>query len=421
MKRFVSQLLVVSLMLGLVVAACAPTPVPTATPVPPTPTKVPPTPTPVRTIKLYHFGDVTGPYAPITLPLVNAFEDALKYINEKGGIRGAKVEHEWMDTGGKLPQAIAAYNKFREATPKPIVMLIYGSTEGEALKERFAEDKIAVLSYSVSDPQLVPPGWIFGALPAYSDQFGFFIDWLVENWKESRPPKLAFLTWDTAFGKAVLTPACLDYAKKKGVQIVATEFMPMVPVDVSTQLLRIRDAGADWVYSNTLGAAPGVMLKDATRLGLRDKIKFAGGPWAMDWAPIRVAGAAAAEGFVGSQSYASWSEADNPGIKLLGEQFEKNKRKPEEKALAYICVWSGVFTLAEAIGKAVDEVGFDKLDGAAVKKAMEALKDYSPQGLTYYTFSPAKHSPAKARMLQVKGGTLVPISDWRVIPNLAGK
>ncbi|MBI5955982.1 MAG: ABC transporter substrate-binding protein, partial [Chloroflexi bacterium] len=165
MKRFVSRLLVVSLLLGLVVAACGPTPVPTATLVPPTPTKVPPTPTPVRTIKLYHFGDVTGPYAPITLPLVNAFEDALKYINEKGGIRGAKVEHEWMDTGGKLPQAIAAYNKFREATPKPIVMLIYGSTEGEALKERFAEDKITVLSYSVSDPQLVPPGWIFGALP----------------------------------------------------------------------------------------------------------------------------------------------------------------------------------------------------------------------------------------------------------------
>lgn len=399
MKRPLSLLIIVALLSALG-AACAPAP---AAP---------------KVVKIYHFGDITGPYAPITLPLVNAFEDALKYVNEKGLLKGGKLEHEWMDTGGKLPQAIAAYDKFREA--KPFIMFIYGSTEGEALKARFAEDKIVVLSYSVSDPQLTPPGWIFGALPAYTDQFGAFIDWLVANWKESRPPKLAFLTWDTAFGKAVLAPGSLDYAKKKGVEIVATEFMPLTPVDVSTQLLRIRDAGADWVYTNTLGAAPAVMLKDAKRLGLTEKIKFAGGPWAMDWAPIRLAGDAA-EGFLGPQSYASWSETGNEGIKLLTEQFTKNNRKPEEKGLAYICVWAGVLTTVEALNRAIDKVGFDKLDGPALKAAFESLKDYSPMGLTYYTYSAAKVSPIKTRIVQVKGGTLVPISDWLTTPDLAGK
>ena len=371
-----------------------------------------------KVVKIYHFGDVTGPYAPITLPLVNAFEDALKYVNEKGLLKGAKLEHEWMDTGGKLDQAIAAYTKFREAKPKPVMMFIYGSTEGEALKARFAEDKTVVMSYSVSDAQLVPPGWIFGALPAYTDQFGAFIDWMTANWKGANPPKLAFLTWDSAFGKAVQAPASLDYAKKKGVQIVATEYMAMTPVDVSTQLLRIKDAGADWVYSNTLGAAPGVMLKDAKRLSLT--MKFAGGPWAMDWAPIRLAGDAG-EGFVGPQSYASWSETNNEGIKLLTEQFTANNRKPAEKGLAYICVWSGILTTVEALNRAIDKVGFDKLDGPAVKAAMESLKDYSPMGLTYYTFSSSKVSPLKTRIMQAKGGTLVPISDWVAVPDLAGK
>ncbi|MEK7374307.1 MAG: ABC transporter substrate-binding protein, partial [Thermodesulfobacteriota bacterium] len=377
MKRLLSLLIIVGL-LSTIGIGCSQTP---AAP---------------KVFKIYHFGDITGPYAPITLPLVNAFEDALKYVNEKGLIKGGvKLEHEWMDTGGKLDQAIAAYTKFREA--KPALMFIYGSTEGEALKARFAEDKIVVMSYSVSDAQMVPPGWIFGALPAYTDQFGAFIDWMTANWKGANPPKLAFLTWDSAFGKAVsAAPGSLAYAKTKNVQIVATEYMAMNAVDVSTQLLRIKDAGADWVYSNTLGASPGVMLKDAKRLGLT--MKFAGGPWAMDWAPVRVAGEAG-EGFVGPQSYASWSETNNEGIKLLTEQFTKYNRKPEEKGLAYICVWSGILTTVETLNRAIDKVGFDKLDGPAVKAAMEGLKDYSPMGLTYYTFSSSKVSPLKTRIM----------------------
>ena len=141
---------------------------------------------------------------------------------------------------------------------------------------------------------------------------------MTANWKGANPPKLAFLTWDSAFGKAVQAPPSGLLPRRRALQIVATEYMAMTPVDVSTQLLRIKDAGADWVYSNTLGAAPGVMLKDAKRLSLT--MKFAGGPWAMDWAPIRLAGDAG-EGFVGPQSYASWSETNNEGIKLLTEQL----------------------------------------------------------------------------------------------------
>ena len=77
-----------------------------------------------------------------------------------------------MDTGGKLDQAIAAYTKFREAKPKPVMMFIYGSTEGEALKAplRRGQDCSHVLQRQRRPTGT--PGWIFGALPAYTDQFG---------------------------------------------------------------------------------------------------------------------------------------------------------------------------------------------------------------------------------------------------------
>jgi hypothetical protein len=114
MKRFAFLLVVVALLL----AACKPaTPTPTEVPpteAPPTevpPTEVPPTevPTPEKrthnlegeTITLYHMGDITGPYGPITLPLVDGFNDAVAWLNAQGGIRRATVEIGWADTGGQ--------------------------------------------------------------------------------------------------------------------------------------------------------------------------------------------------------------------------------------------------------------------------------------------------------------------------------
>jgi hypothetical protein len=45
-------------------------------------------------IHFYHFGDLSGPLAGITAPLVNGFNDAVAALNESGGIRGATVEHQ---------------------------------------------------------------------------------------------------------------------------------------------------------------------------------------------------------------------------------------------------------------------------------------------------------------------------------------
>ncbi|MDQ7031074.1 MAG: ABC transporter substrate-binding protein [Ardenticatenia bacterium] len=207
--------LVLALLVALLtLVACAGGAAPTPTPEPPTPTEAaapptpteaaPPTPTEAarptpteeaepekrtdnlegETITLYHFGDISGPYAAITTPLVDGFNDAVAWLNEQGGIRGAKVEVVWADDAGNIEEAISIYNRFRAADPKPIMLIIYGSPELEALRERFVEDQIVTLTAGVSGEGLyVNSGWAFGWVPIYSDQFGLFVDWLVENWE----------------------------------------------------------------------------------------------------------------------------------------------------------------------------------------------------------------------------------------------
>jgi branched-chain amino acid transport system substrate-binding protein len=51
-----------------------------------------------ETITFYHFGDLSGPLAGITGPLINGFNDAVAAVNANGGIRGATIELQFTDT-----------------------------------------------------------------------------------------------------------------------------------------------------------------------------------------------------------------------------------------------------------------------------------------------------------------------------------
>ena len=191
---------------SLVLAACGPqataTPPPTNPP-PPTNTPVPteePTPVPTpepegppdltgETIKIYHFGDLSGPYAAITAPLIHGAEDAIKAINDAGGIYGAMLEIGFADDAGSIDEAVAAYDRFSGEGEKPLVMITYGSGEAEALAQRFVEDKIVNITAGLSAKAFyVDSGYTFGLGPIYPDQLAYTIEFLVASWEALNRP-----------------------------------------------------------------------------------------------------------------------------------------------------------------------------------------------------------------------------------------
>jgi len=371
-----------------------------------------------KEIQLVLLGDMSGPYASATLPVKFGFVDACAYINDRGGIKGVPIKVIERDSGGKVDAAISHYMGIREMSPKPLGIVGYVSGEGEALRERFGEDKIPAI-WVTATPVIYPASYTFGIFPLYSDFFGLFIDWLVEDWYpkqdwyKKRAPRLAFLTWDSAYGRAPLTDESYAYAKKRGVDIVATELYGLRNVDVTTQLVRIRSKKVDWIYNNTTSHGPAVVAKSMKGLGY--KVNFASTPF--DQASYRLAGNDL-EGTVGPWSHRSPDELDHPGVKAAMDYFKKKGRKEKHSTNYYILLWGAVLTFEEAINRAVDEVGWEKLDGAAVKAQMEKLKDFSPMGLCHYTFTSKKHSPSKARMYRAEGGKILPFTNWEDCPDL---
>ncbi len=102
---------------------------------------------------------LTGIYAAVTEHVWRGAQLWAKYTNEQGGLEGYEIKYEWADTGYQAARALSIYKRFRALTPKPPMIVIYGSPDGEALKKELASDHIVAFNFGQSDAQVYPPAF----------------------------------------------------------------------------------------------------------------------------------------------------------------------------------------------------------------------------------------------------------------------
>jgi len=384
-----------------------------------------------ETITFYHFGDLSGPYAAITGPLINGFEDSVAALNEAGGIRGATIEIQFTDTGGSVDEAVAAYDRYTSENDNILIMFTYGSGEAEALAGRFAEDQIPNLAAGLSSKAFYGEGsgYTFGYGPIYPDQFGLFLDWLTANWADVKPAsagddiKIAYISWDTAYGQGALTPESRAYAESLGVEIVAEEIIELSPTaDATTAILNAQAAGANVIYTNTLAFGPASILNGLGALGLRDEFFVGANNWAMDLSLYAfLSDPALAVGLTTPFISEWWTDTDHPGIQKAQAIFEANERPATEQNVGYLLTLAGVDIARAAIELAIDNVGFDNLTGQAVYEALQQLGPYDAmEGVMKVDYSDGSRSPHVAQIRQIQGGpdAFVKLQDWTETPDL---
>ena len=409
------------LVIGSVLGACAPSPA-EPPPAEKPPTEKPPAEKPPveKVVKVGDLTDLTGLGASTIGMIFHGIGDYIKYINEKGGIEGVKLERVWVDTGYKLPPAISAYDKWRDEV---VAIITNISTQNEALRPKWKKDRMPVVSNAVTVPAMYPPGPIFFARPDYASQFGWFVDWLVdEYWKESRPPRVAFVTYDNPFGKGPL-PA-IAYAEKRGVEIVEKAFIPGLPSDTTAELMRCKKAEADFIFMNTVEPPAAVVLKDAYRLGLS---VAAGGPMTvvlcMQGCPqmmLKLAGVEACEGYLNLSVMATMEETDVPGIKLGHDIQQKYYGEMKYPFDTYFWALPQTAIAVEGIRLALKEVGYENLDSDAVWKALEKAKDIDMMGISPpVSFTPTeRRGNMSLRLVTIEGGKMKEVSSWKECPDL---
>lgn len=348
-----------------------------------------------ETINIYHFGDISGPYAFITQPLLAGLGDGIAYFNARGGVCGATLAQDNRDTGGDPAQSQAAYDAYSGLDPLPDLLVLYASGDAELLRDQLAEDEIPVLISAGSVAGLYgedgdAPGWIYATNPLYADQFGAFCRYVGANPDRFPEPVVGYISWPGAFGESAYTPEAIAYCAEQGVTVIDTpEYFPPSATDISGNVLNLVDAGANILYTNSLASGPVLVARTVVDLGLEDSVQISGVNWALDTSVSLLSrtalgsdGLPAVNGLIGSLPFAWWSErAQNPGVALIAEQAAANARALPVQNISYLLGFSLVDLYVETYIQTVNRVGdLASVTGSDIKETLDGLI-YSPLSL----------------------------------------
>ena len=335
-------------------------------------------------IKVGHLADLTGPTSSVGNPYAKGVQDYKNYVNAHGGINGKQIDMQMFDYAYDKNKAINQYKKYVEENV--VAIQGWGTGDTEALTGFLAADKIPYLSASYSanltDPKTAPYNFFIAA--DYTTQLRAGLKYIKDNWKQKKTPNLVFIYPNHPYGIAPIKGG-KEYAKEIGFvgsAILGDEEVGLKAIEANSQMLSVKNKGADfgWIGGTTPSAA--VIIKDAKKLGL--KTKFLVNIWGNDEDLIKIAGDAA-DGVLGLQAAAVYGDKV-PGMKLI-QEVTKN----EHQNTHYIRGWVSMMVLCEAL-KIADKKG--QLNGPGVKDALETLKDFDTGGLTSkITFTPTDHRP----------------------------
>jgi branched-chain amino acid transport system substrate-binding protein len=337
--------------------------------------------------------------------------DSYRWLNEEeGGINGIKVELLWNDTGYQLPRAITAYKKTRDAGA--VIMSGQASHEAEGVRAMLEMDKIPLINAVASPRTLASTEWIFTIeqLPA-ADQFAGFAEWLKRVWKEPRPVNIVIFGTDNEMGRSPIV-AARHYERAGLMKVVGEEYFSPVAIDFTTQAIRIRDLKPDWIYIQASVPNAGPIIRELGKLGV--KVNVCAAPTTSIDAFRRIGGPLA-EGVCWPLQSAHIEE-DFPAVSLLNKMHMKYRNSPAETE--YIWGWVKHRVIIESLKRAVQKVGYDRLNGEAVREAILSIKDLDMMGaIPPVSFSKEDPRGMKSiKMFQVRGGKAVPISDWIFAP-----
>ncbi len=357
-----------------------------------------------QTIKIGGIFDLTGGTGDVGAPYAVGARDYIAYVNKHGGVNGKKIELIDTDYAYKIPQAVAAYKD--QASKGVIAILGWGTGDTEAMAPMIAKDKIPYLSASYSEHLVFDKTpYNFICATTYSDQARLALKWIKDNWKDkSRAPRVALIYNDTGFGRSPIQDA-EDFAKKIGIEIVDKEIVGLQDLDATTQLLNMQKKNPDFAINQHTLMATSTILKDAKKLGLKNK--FIGLNWAFSEKLIQIAGDAA-EGFMSPMPFAFWTETNVKGVQFMHKVRKEVAGKEDPQPVNYTQGFIGAYLLVEALKKAGNN-----LTGENIKKVLES-NTFDMMGLSAdIAYKPELRKPnVSAKLYVIKNGKIEPLTGF---------
>ena len=195
----------------------------------------------------------------------------------------------------------------------------------------------------------------------------------------------------------------------------------MTSLDYTAPLLRIKESGADMVLTTISGAAPGLVCRDAAKIDFPKDVPIITEQAGVGAEAVRkMAGDAISYIIAGQAMYNIEEDKGVPTMKLLREVQEKYHGKLINSA-DYTGGFHQAMVTVEAIKRAVDKVGLENLNGAAVKEALDTIQNWDgamTRTVSYGDYDGDRLGAETVRAIRydTEKQAIVPVSDWFHVP-----
>jgi branched-chain amino acid transport system substrate-binding protein len=356
-----------------------------------------------KLVKIGAYNALTGPI-PLTGKQMSAgWNAAISAANDGGGVNGRKLELIIEDDGYEPSRAMAAARKLVERD-QVLVMTGLGTPTTVVAARYLEQAKVPLLfPMGASSTQLNQAGLkqLFMAHPAYLTQADIIVGWMIDN-AASKKPCLIYQVDPS--GEDHFAGAKKAVAARK-MELAAAETFERGTSDFSAQVLKMKNAGCDFVYTATPLETSARVVTAADRISF--KPKYAGFTTQADATLIKLLGPLA-EGFYAADMMPR-PDGDDPAIKTYLANMKKYSPDVDPTFFtAY--AYSAMQLVIEAIKEAGPQPTREKI--------IAALEKWNPKQspmMGPVVFTPNDHDGKRSLyMIQVKGGKWSKASDWIV-------
>ncbi|NWG03507.1 MAG: ABC transporter substrate-binding protein [Syntrophaceae bacterium] len=325
--------------------------------------------------------------------------DAARWLNQREGVSGKRLEIILIDDTSQPAETIAAYRKLNEVD-RIFLLYIYSDETALALTPHFNYDKIPTFIKSLpsryANPTKFP--YVFSISPTPLDLAKIAMNFILDkSGIKVRKPKLIFVGSADHFGRHFLEEA-KEYAKVLGIDIGPDVWITdtsQVIKHIPTLIGTINAYQPDFAYLSLTSKEAASLLEEVKKLDLK-----------MKWICNRKAfdeNLASFNGVLGVQPISPFGE-DVPGMAAIKEAHQR-WHPSDAHTLSYVEGWVTTQVIARALTKSQPELGFFR---ERVKHEIENFKEVVTGGLTPpLTITPKDHRPSvESRIFIVKDGKL---------------
>jgi len=353
--------------------------------------------------------NLTGPASTWGQFHAKGHKDYFRYVNEvKGGVAGNKIDLTVVDHAYKVAEAVKYVKKFC-TSDKMDIIATWDAGSGIMAKPIIQKYKIPNINYSTYQGILkAPVKYAFLPYGAYNMDAYAILEYIKNIHKGSGAPKVGLLTYNNTYGKSIHA-ASKEYAAKYNVNIVGIEEFPTKILDLNTELLRLKKAGAEYIFMQCLPSAILTALKSADRI--KYKVPFFG-TWTSTDPDFFKRGKGLIRDRMHMQFPGGLPSDGTPGMEMMKTLWKRYKTVDKFDA----SYWEGV-VIAMIMERAFEKAHamFGKINSETINKALETFRDENFGGLVPdITYTNSDHGGSwTARIVRInEDATYTPLTSF---------